>query len=146
MKLACLLIISVSISTFAQNVAVLTHGAANTPEFKRGCPGEFPWQYFQIGKATEVPRDLPSPPWIVETEAQLKARFQSLEAEKEAWNVAQENTSTQPKRDRDALIKQAKDELRLIRDSSGTLTGAQISNAVRSIARTLLAVIDELGH
>ena len=141
MKLACLLIISVSISTFAQNVAVLTHGAANTPEFKRGCPGEFPWQYFQIGKATEVPRDLPSPPWIVETEAQLKARFQSLEAEKEAWNVAQENTSTQPKRDREAAIKQAMEDLKGIRDGTSNLTTAQV---LRLFAKVLIAILEEL--
>ena len=127
------------------NYATLTHGSANSPEFQRGCPGEWPARYIPIGNSAELPEEFPSPPWILETEEQLKQRMSSLEAEKEAWNAAREAEATAPKRDRDALIRQAKDELRLIRDSSGTLTGAQLSNAVRSISRTLLALLEELG-
>lgn len=128
----------------AQNVAVLTHGAANTPEFQRGCPSNWPAKYFPIGKATEVPRELQSPPWIVETEAQMIARKASLEESKEAWNVAQEAAATQPKRDRDTAIAQAVQDLKLIRDSSGTLTAAQLSNAVRAISKALVAFIEEI--
>lgn len=139
-----LLLICLSVSGFAQNIAVLTHGAANTPEFRNGCPSNWPARYFSIGKATEVPRELQSPPWIVETEAQLKARFESLAAEKEAWNVTQEAAATQPKRDRETVIQNAIADLKLIRDSSGSLTAAQLSNAVRAISKALVAIIEEI--
>lgn len=139
-----ILLICLSVSCLAQNVAVLTHGAANTPEFRNGCPSNWPARYFSIGKATEVPRELQSPPWIVETEAQLKARFESLAAEKEAWNVTQEAAATQPKRDRETVIQNAIADLKLIRDSSGSLTAAQLSNAVRAISKALVAIIEEI--
>ena len=139
-----LLLICLSVSGFAQNIAVLTHGAANTPEFRNGCPSNWPARYFSLRKSTNLPPELSSPPWIVETEVQLKARFESLAAEKEAWNVAQEAIAIQPKRDRETAIQNAISDLKLIRDSSGTLTAAQLSNAVRAISKALVALIEEL--
>lgn len=143
MKVTFLLLLS-CLSVLAQNLVVLTHGAANTQEFQHGCPSNWPAKYFAIGKATEVPRELQSPPWIVETELQLKTRFESLAAEKEAWNVAQEAIATKAKRDRETDIRQAVAGLILIRDSSGTLTAAQLSNAVRAISKALVALIEEI--
>lgn len=140
-----LLFALLSTSAIAQNFAVLTHGSANTPEFQRGCPSNWPAKYIAIGKSSELPPEL-SAPWIVETESQLKARMQSLASEKELWNTAQETAEAQPKRGREAVIRQAIDDLKTIRDSNGTLTALQLSNAVRAIAKALVAVIDELGH
>jgi len=131
----------IALGAFAQNFAVLTHGSANTPEFQRGCPSNWPAKYIAIGKSSALPPEL-SAPWIVETESQLKARMQSLASEKELWNTAQETAEAQPKRDREDALKQAITDLRAIRDSTGTLTAAQLSNAVRVIARALLAVIE----
>jgi hypothetical protein len=75
-----------SLSSMGQNVAVLTHGAANTPEYQRGCPSNWPASYQEIGASTNLPDGLQSPPWIVETREQLDQRFASLEAAKEFWN------------------------------------------------------------
>lgn len=65
-------------------------------------------------------------------------------AEMAAYQAAQEAASTQPKRDRETAIAQAVQDLKTIRDSSGTLTGAQLSNAVRAISKALVALIEEL--
>lgn len=127
----------------AQNFAVLTHGDANTPEFISGCPSNWPARLVDIGAATKLPKEL-SVPWFVESAAALKERMETLAAAKEAWNKTQESAATQPKRDRETAIKTAIAELKLIRDSTGTLTGAQLSNAVRSISRVLIIMIHEL--
>lgn len=132
-----------AITSCAQNYAVLL--AKDNPDAPAGMPTNWPSLSQPIGNATELPAGYRAP-WRFATGAQIAQWKANHAAEIEAWNAAREAEAAAPKRDRDALIKQAKDELRLIRDSSGTLTGAQISNAVRSIARTLLAVIDELGH
>lgn len=123
------------------NHAILTHGAADTQEYRSGCPGEWPFRIIDIGISDVLPEGIASP-WIVETAQQLKQRMLSLEAEKEVWNIAQEAAATQPKRDREAAIKQAIIDLKSIRDSTGSLTAAQLSNAVRVIARALLALIE----
>ena len=65
-------------------------------------------------------------------------------AEMAAYQAAQEAAATQPKRDRDAIIRQAVDDLALIRDSSGPLTLAQLSNAVRALAKVVIAMIHAL--
>ena len=76
------------LSAFAQNVALLTHGDANTDEFKRGCPSNWPAQFRDIGSQTSVPTNLVGA-WKVVASAELHALMQSLSAEKEAWNKAQ---------------------------------------------------------
>jgi len=65
-------------------------------------------------------------------------------AEMEAYQAAQEAAATQPKRDRETVIQNAIADLKLIRDSSGTLTAAQLSNAVRAISKALVAFIEEI--
>ena len=129
----------------AQNVAVLTHGAAGTDEFKRGCRGGWPYVAKDIGAAA-IPADLLAQGWKQMTRVELEAAKAALADAKEQWNKAQETAAETPKRDRDALIRQAKADLTTIVDSSGTLTAAQLSNAVRSIARTLRAIIEDLGY
>lgn len=138
-----LLLFMFSVSALAQNFAVLTHGAANTPEFISGCPSNWPARIVDIGAATNLPKEL-SAPWLVESAADLKVRMETLAAAKEEWNLSQESAATQPKRARETAIKTAMAELKLIRDSTGTLTGAQLSNAVRAISRVLLVMLQEL--
>ncbi len=129
----------------AQNFAVWTHQAANTKAFRDGCPGEWPYVAQDIGEKT-IPADLVARGWKQMTKAELEAVRTALAQAKEAWNLAQEAAATTPKRDRDALIRQAKADLTTIVDSSGTLTAAQLSNAVRTLARTLRALIEDLGY
>jgi len=109
-----------------------------------GMPANWPVRIQPIGDATELPVGYGSP-WRLATGAQVAQWKANHAAEIEAFLAAREAEAAAPKLNRDALIRQAKDELRLIRDSSGTLTGAQLSNAVRSISRTLLALLEELG-
>jgi len=139
------LVLFASFIAGAQNVAVLTHGAAKTDEFKRGCPGGWPYAVKYIGAAS-IPADLLAQGWNQMTIAELEAARNTLAPAKEAWNLAQEAAATTPKRDRDALIRQAKSDLTAIVDSSGTLTAAQLSNSVRALARILRAIIEDLGY
>lgn len=126
----------------AQNFAVLTHGAANTLEFISGCPSNWPVCIQPIGNATKLPASFKSP-WVFATQAQIDEWLSTNAVSKEAWNKAREAEADQPKRDREAVIRQAIDDLKTIRDSNGTLTALQLSNAVRAIAKALVAVIEE---
>lgn len=140
-----ILLFSVALVAGAQNVAVWTHEAAQTKAFRDGCPGGWPYVVKDIGAAS-IPADLLAQGWQQMTKSQLETVRTTLAQAKETWNLAQEASATTPKRDRDALIKQAKADLTTIVDSSGTLTAAQLSNAVRTIARTLRALIEDLGY
>ena len=137
-----LLILFFSIcGTFGQNCAVLL--ARDDPSSPVGFPTNWPVQVQPIGSATNLPPRYP-PPWRLVTKAQV-ARWMSDHAEEmAAYQAAQEAAATQPKRDREIIIRQAIDNLKTIRDSNGMLTAAQLSNAVREVSKTLLAIIEEL--
>ena len=139
------LVLLTSCVASAQNVAVWTHEAAHTKAFQDGCPGGWPYVVKDMGKAP-IPADLLAQGWQQMTKAQLDTVVKTLGPSKEAWNLAQEAAATTPKRDRDALIKQAKADLTTIVDSSGTLTAAQLSNSVRALARILRALVEDLGY
>lgn len=72
----------------AQFVFVLTHGAANTPEFKKGCPTN--WPYLTIKSETPTLPSTNALPeqgdWKVLSIAEHTNILGSLSAEKEAWN------------------------------------------------------------
>lgn len=80
---------------FAQNVAVLTHEAARTDDFKAGCPGAWPYKIEKLGKSAELPAHLPSD-WVVMTEESLKDRMALLDADKADWNRSQEQKELAP--------------------------------------------------
>lgn len=145
MKKLLSLLCFVTLIASGQNVAVWTHQAANTEAFRKGCPGGWPYSVQDIGSAS-IPADLLARGWQQMTKVQLEATKTSLAAAKEAWNLAQETATATPKLDREALIKQAKADLTVIMDSSGTLTAAQLSNSVRAVARILRALIEDLGY
>jgi len=145
MKKLLSLLYFVTLIASGQNVAVLTHQAANTEAFRNGCPGGWPFVIKDIG-VTSIPANLLSQGWQQMTKAQLEATKASLAAAKEAWNLAQETATAAPKLDKEALIKQAKADLTTIVDTSGTLTAAQLSNSVRAVARILRALIEDLGY
>lgn len=109
------LLISTSLFTSlivgAQNVAVLTHGAAGTKEFKLGCPAGWPYAWKDIGKSETLPDGFEST-WVVMSKLDLDARFKSLEPEKEAWNrqreesqaIAEEQAKAAKRSETDAII------------------------------------------
>jgi hypothetical protein len=120
------------------NVAVLTFEFANPQAVADGCPKDWPYSINDIGTATELPREL-SAPWKVMSRAELDASMKSMEASKETYNNREASDVTV----RRQLIADIVADLRLIRQSSGTLTGAQMSNALRRIATALLIIIEE---
>lgn len=140
MKTIFLLLLS-GVCSFAQNFAVLL--AKDDATAPAGFPTNWPVRVQPIGSASKLPESFP-PPWRFATQAQVERWKTDHAAEMDAYRAAQEAAATQPKRDREAVIRQAIDDLRTIRDSNGTLTALQLSNAVRAIAKALVAVIEEI--
>lgn len=120
------------------NVAVLTYEFANPQAVLEGCPPNWPYSIQDIGEATQLPKSL-QPPWRVMSRAELDAQMKAMEAEKEAFNAREPADVTSRKQ----LIADILSDLRAIRQSSGTLTAAQISNAMRQMAKALLLLIEE---
>lgn len=138
MRTLLLFLLSVA-SAFAQNVAVLSHEAANTPEFRDGIPALWPYRIVEVGKARELPKDLPGTGWVLLSHEELRTRMESLSAAKETWNNREEPSVTDRKQRVAAIIS----DLRAIRQSSGTLPAAQLSAAVRQLATAILFLIEE---
>lgn len=139
MKTIFLLLLS-GVCSFAQNFAVIH---AKDSEEHQDLPPFWPVRQQPIGSETKLPSSFKAP-WVFATQAQIDEWIKTNAVAKEIWNKAQEAAATQPKRDREAVIRQAIDDLRTIRDSNGTLTALQLSNAVRAIAKALVAVIEEI--
>jgi len=105
------LVLFASFIAGAQNVAVLTHGAAKTDEFKLGCPAGWPYAWKDIGKSETLPDGFDST-WVVMSKLDLDARFKNLEPAKEAWNkqreesqaIAEEQAKAAKKSETDAII------------------------------------------
>lgn len=141
MKTTLLVLFFTACSLGAQNFAVLlARDNANAP---LGYPTNWPSIIQPIGSLTNLPPQFP-PPWRFATGAQVEKWKTDHAAEMAAYQAAQEAAATQPKRDRETAIRKAVEDLILIRDSSGTLTAAQLSNAVRALAKALVALIEEL--
>lgn len=139
MKTTIVILLLSSLSLFAQNVAVLTHQAANSEKFQAGFPGGWPYaRPVEIGTRTNLPPEL-SAPWVVMTRAALDAQMASLQPAVDAW-VPPDAPDVAARRQ---LIADIVTDLRAIRQSSGTLTGAQMSNALRRISTLLLILLDE---
>lgn len=141
MKNALLIWIYLVGISYGQNFAVLL--AKDIPKAPAGFPTNWPVEVQPIGAATNLPPRYP-PPWRLVTQAQVDRWKTDHAAEMEAYQAAQEAAATQPKRDRETAIQNAISDLKLIRDSSGTLTAAQLSNAVRAISKALVAFIEEI--
>ena len=125
----------------AENFAVLL--AKDKPDAPAGFPTNWPVQVQPIGSLTNLPPQYP-PPWRFATGVQVEKWKTDHAAEMAAYQAAQESDATQPKRDREAAIRKAVEDLILIRDSSGTLTAAQVSNALRALAKSVVALIEEI--
>ena len=141
MKTILFLLFTISLSALGQNFAVLL--AKDDPSSQAGYPTNWPVQLQPIGDATNLPPRYP-PPWRLVTQSQVDRWKADHAAEMEVYQAAQESAATKPKRDRESAIQNAIADLKLIRDSSGTLTAAQLSNAVRAISKALVALIEEL--
>jgi len=141
MKTTILLVFLFCISASAQNFAVLL--AKDNPAAPAGMPTNWPSLIQPLFEATELPEPYKDP-WVFATKAQIEQWKTENASAMAAYLAAKDAAEAQPKRDRETAIKTALAELKLIRDSTGTLTGAQLSNAVRAISRVLIIMIHEL--
>ena len=141
MKNFLIYLLFTTLTASAQNFAVLL--AKDSSEAPAGFPTNWPHLVQPIGSLTNLPPEFP-PPWRYATRTQVEKWKTDHAAEMEAYQAAQESAATKPKRDRESAIQNAIADLKLIRDSSGTLTAAQLSNAVRAISKALVALIEEI--
>jgi len=75
-------------SACAQNVAVLTHGAAGTEEFSNGCPTNWPSAVVDIGASTNLPPQcVATNGWVIWTQDKLAQTKADLASLKEAFNA-----------------------------------------------------------
>jgi len=141
MKSLFVLLMLLGFECLGQNFAVLL--ARDDASAPAGFPTNWPVRVQPIGAASQLPPEFP-PPWRFATKAQVDKWMADHAAEMEAYQAARKAEETQPARDRDAAIRNAIADLKLIRDSSGTLTPAQLSNAVRALSKALIPLIEEL--
>lgn len=86
------------LNAIAQNVAVLTHQAANSERFQAGFPGGWPYSSpVDIGDSTNVPPQLGAN-LVVMSKAELEDQMTLLAPEVEAWNKAQEVKQDAPRK------------------------------------------------
>ena len=125
----------------AQNFAVLL--AKDSPESPSGFPINWPVQVQPIGSLTNLPPQFP-PPWRFATKAQVNRWMADHAAEMAVYQAAQEASATQPRRDRETVIKTILGRLKTLKSSTGPLTDDQRDKALREIAAILEALIEEL--
>lgn len=130
------------LSCLGQNFAVLL--AKDDTSAPSGFPTNWPSQVQPIGNAKELPAKFP-PPWRFATEVQVQRWMADHTAEKAIWDAAQEAIATQPKRDRQALVRLALAELKNLKTSTGPLTNDQRDRALRRFAEILEAIIEEMN-
>lgn len=130
-----LLILLLGLSASAQNFAVLL--ARDDPSAPAGMPQNWPTRVQPIGAATSSV-SYPTPPWRIFTEQQVrdwKAANESLITAYLAAKEAEEAAAKQTKAN--ALLT----TLNQIANSTGNLSAAQLSEAVRALSRAILFMV-----
>lgn len=125
----------------AENFAVLL--AKDKPDAPAGFPTNWPVQVQPIGSLTNLPPQYP-PPWRFATGVQVEKWKADHAAEMAAYQAAQEAAATQPKRDRETVIKTVLGRIKTLKTSTGPLTDDQRDKALREIAAIIEALIEEL--
>lgn len=140
MKTIFLLVLTIATAS-AENFAVLL--ARDDPSSPAGMPTNWPVKVQPIGAATNLPARYP-PPWRLVTQAQV-ARWKADHTEEmTAYQAAQEAAATQPKRDRETVIRTILGRLKTLKSSTGPLTDDQRDKALREIAAIIEALIEDL--
>lgn len=125
------------------NFAVLL--AKDDTEAPQGIPPNWPTRVQSIGDAKRLPDKYPDP-WVLMSDKEVETLKATNESAKATWNLSKETEAATPKRDREALIRQAKADMTAIVDTTGALPAAQLSNAARATARILRALIEDIGY
>lgn len=87
--LLLILLLLAALTSSAQNLAVLTHGAANTEQFQAGCPTNWPAEFRDIGASTNLPAGCAATNgWAVWSTNKFETTKAALSALKEAFNKA----------------------------------------------------------
>jgi hypothetical protein len=134
MKTIFTLLLLTALTCSAQNFAVLL--SKDDPKASAGMPTNWPTRVQPIGDAKELPEAFP-PPWRFATKAQVEKWKSDHAAEIEAF-LNQPDPAVEAVKTEERQIHAA---LKQIAGSSGTLTGAQLSAAVRKLAEALLYLI-----
>lgn len=116
-------------------IKLITHQEAQSAEFLAGCPGEWPRTEEVVSDDYKLSEKELESGYILETERDHAARIEQHREAFRLWEDSQktaEHTVSQAKRQElaDSLA-----NVRTVEDSTGNLTLAQLSNAVRALAK-----------
>jgi hypothetical protein len=134
MKTILALLLLCSLTCSAQNFAVLL--SQDDPKAPAGMPTNWPTRVQPIGDASELPPAY-QPPWRHATKAQVEKWKTDHAAEIEAF-LARPDPVVEAVKTEERQLHAA---LKQIAGSSGTLTGAQLSAAVRELSKAFLYLI-----
>lgn len=141
MKTTLLVLFFTACSLGAQNFAVLlARDNANAP---LGYPTNWPSIIQPIGDAKKLPPQF-APPWRFASKDQVEQWKTDHAAEMAAYQAAQEAAATQPKRDRETVIRTILGRLKTLKSSTGPLTDDRRDKALREIAAIIEALIEDL--
>jgi len=128
-----------SFCAFGQNVAVLTHEAANSEKFQAGFPGGWPYaRPVDIGARTNLPTELAAP-WVVMTAAALKTQMEALQPAVDAWAPTESDEIRNRRQTLDRIIS----DFKAVRDAQSNLAAAQVTAVLKEIVTVLLKMIEE---
>lgn len=118
-----------------------SHRSANSAEFKAGAPGEWPREEIAVSPDHRLSPEEVAAGWVLLSDEEWQAIRATHRAAWDAWEANQKAADDSSLVVRRAEIADVVAVLQQTRDSSGTLTAAQLSGAVRALARAELWII-----
>lgn len=115
-----------------------SHRSANSAEFQAGAPGEWPREEIAVSSDHRLSPDEMAAGWLLLSDEEWQAIRATHRAAWDAWEATRKAADDSALAVRRTEIDDAVNSLQQIRDSSGTLTAAQLSAAVRVLARAIL--------
>lgn len=118
------------------------HKLSGSREFQSGIPGDWPQVEEEVPDSRKLTADEVSAGFSLITSEEHQQIRTSNRTAYNAWLAAQKATEDSDLPTKRTDINDAITSLRQIRDSSGTLTGVQLSNAVRVLAKAMLWLME----
>lgn len=122
-------------------IKLQTHQSANSAEYQSGCPGEWPRVEIDVEDKYKLTQKELDAGFILETKEQWTTRIATYKQQYETWLNNYQNQKDTINRE---AIRDVYQSLKLIENSEGNLSAAQLSNAVRLFSRVLLKLIHTL--
>lgn len=118
-----------------------SHRSANSAEFKAGAPGEWPREEVAVSPDHRLLPEEVTAGWVLLSDDEWQAVRSTHKAAWDAWVASQKSAEGSAISARRVEIADVVTVLQQIRDSSGTMTAAQLYGAVRTLAKAQLWIL-----